>query len=63
MRPKAIDVKPLEDTIDERKKPYKVIINEVEDLNNDGTIDLVDVETLLKNKKNVLTLLINGWYG
>lgn len=51
------DVEPLKDTIDEEKKPYKVIINEVEDLNNDGTIDLVDVETLLKNKKNVLTLL------
>lgn len=51
------DVEPLKDTIDEEKKPYKVIINEVEDLNNDGTIDLVDVEMLLKNKKNVLTLL------
>jgi hypothetical protein len=51
------DVEPLKDTIDEEKKPYKVIINEVEDLNNDGIIDLVDVETLLKNKKNVLTLL------
>jgi len=51
------DVKPLEDTIDERKKPYKVIINEVEDIDKDCAIDLVDIETLLKNKKNVLTLI------
>ena len=40
-----------------KKKPYKVIITEVTDENNDGRIDLADVEYLLKNKKNVLTLL------
>lgn len=39
------------------KKPYKVEITEVKDENNDGAIDLADVEFLIKNKKNVLTLL------
>ena len=39
------------------KKPYKVIITKVEDENGDGRVDLSDVEYLLKNKKNVLTLL------
>ena len=38
-------------------KPYKIEINEVIDINNDGAIDLSDVETLIKNKKNVLSLL------
>lgn len=41
------------------RKPYKIEINEVTDLNNDGAIDLSDVEYLIKNKKNILTLL-NG---
>lgn len=41
------------------KKPYKIEILEVEDINGDSTIDLTDVECLLRNKKNVLTLL-NG---
>lgn len=40
-----------------RSKPYKVEITEVTDENGDGRIDLADVEYLLKNKKNVLTLL------
>lgn len=39
------------------RHPYKIEINEVEDYNNDGATDLADVEYLLKNKKNVLTLL------
>ena len=39
------------------KHCYKIEINEVIDLNNDGAIDLIDVQTLIKNKKNVLTLL------
>lgn len=39
------------------QKPYKVIITEVKDENRDGRIDLADVEYLIKNKKNVLTLL------
>jgi len=37
--------------------PYKVEIVEVTDINKDGAIDLLDVELLLKNKKNVITLL------
>lgn len=41
------------------RKPYKVEITEVTDENKDGRIDLADVEYLLKNKKNFLTLL-NG---
>lgn len=39
------------------KKPYKVEITEVADWNGDGRVDLADVEYLLKNRKNVLTLL------
>jgi len=39
------------------KKPYKVIISKVEDENGDGRVDLADVEYLLRNKRNVLTLL------
>ena len=40
-----------------RKKPYKIEISDVADENNDGRIDLSDVEYLLKNRKNALTLL------
>ena len=39
------------------KIPYKIVINEVTDVNGDGRIDLADVEWLIKNKKNVLTKL------
>lgn len=39
------------------RNPYKIEITEVVDENNDGAIDLTDVEYLLKNKKNTLTLL------
>lgn len=39
------------------KHPYKVEITEVTDENGDGCVDLADVKYLLKNKKNVLTLL------
>lgn len=35
----------------------KIEINEVNDINNDGSIDLSDVDYLLKNSKNTLTLL------
>ena len=41
----------------EEKHPYKIEITEVRDENGDGAIDLTDVEYLLKNRKNVLTLL------
>ena len=36
---------------------YRVEITEVPDMNGDGATDLVDVELLLKQKRNVLTLL------
>lgn len=39
------------------RKPYKVEITEVTDENQDGRVDLSDVEYLLKNHRNVLTLL------
>lgn len=39
------------------KQPYKIEITEVTDENNDGRTDLADVEYLLRNRKNALTLL------
>lgn len=39
------------------RKPYKVEITEVTDENGDGRIDLADVEYLMRNKKNAMTLL------
>lgn len=39
------------------RQPYRVVINEVRDLNGDGRTDLADVEYLLKNQKNTLSLL------
>lgn len=41
----------------QEKKAFKVEINEVEDFNGDGAIDLLDVEFLIKKRKNVLTML------
>lgn len=38
-------------------KPYKVEITEVTDENGDGRIDLADVEYLMQNKRNTMTLL------
>lgn len=43
----------------EGKRAYKIEITEVDDLNNDGAVDLADVEYLLKNNRNTLTYL-NG---
>ncbi|MBQ3013845.1 MAG: adenine-specific methyltransferase EcoRI family protein [Clostridia bacterium] len=40
-----------------QKFPYKIEITEVIDANGDGAIDLTDVEYLLRNKKNSLSLL------
>lgn len=40
-----------------KKKPYKIEISEVTDENQDGRVDLADVEYLLRNRKNALTLL------
>lgn len=39
------------------KQPYKIEITEVLDYNADGAVDLSDVEYLLKNKKNTLSIL------
>ena len=40
-----------------KKEPMKIEINEVKDNNNDGAINLSDVEWLLKNDKNIATPL------
>ena len=39
------------------RKPHKIVITEVTDVNNDGAVDIADVEWLIKNDKNVLSLL------
>ena len=52
------DIKPTEENTP-KKFPYKIEITEVVDVNGDGAIDLTDVEYLLRNKKNTLSLL-NG---
>jgi len=41
----------------EPREPYKVVIREVPDLNNDGAIDLLDVEYLLRHDANVMVPL------
>ncbi len=41
----------------EAKQPYKIEITEIRDENADGAVDLTDVQYLLKNRKNTLTLL------
>ncbi len=51
------DVKSLDVKSTDAKHPYKIEITEVKDENADGAVDLADVEYLLKNKKNALTLL------
>ena len=49
------------DFTDEPKKiAYKVEITEVKDLNGDGAVDLSDVQYLLKNDKNVCSILRTG---
>ena len=50
----------LFDLLDENnneRTAFKIEITEVPDLNNDGAVDLSDVEQLLKSKKNILTKL------
>ena len=42
---------------EEKKVAYKVEITEVSDVNGDGAVDLADVEYLIKNDKNVLSVL------
>lgn len=46
----------IEDT-EPKKIAYKVEITEVQDYNGDGAVNLVDVQYLIQNDKNVLTLL------
>ena len=46
-----------EEKTGEKKKAHKIEITEVSDLNGDGAVDLSDVELLIKNRKNTLTLL------
>jgi len=47
-------------TDEPRKVAYKVVISEVKDLNGDGAVDLSDVRYLLKNDKNVISILRTG---
>ena len=47
-------------TEEPKKIAYKVEITEVRDLNGDGAVDLSDVQYLLKNDKNVLSILKTG---
>ena len=47
----------FQDLMDTGRNAYKIEISSVEDLNNDGSVDLSDVEILLKNKANVMTKL------
>lgn len=51
------EIDSIKDKITAEKMPHKIEITEVTDANNDGAIDLSDVEYLLKNKKNALILL------
>lgn len=53
------DVSNLHGKCSNSKQAYKIIITEVSDENSDGAVDLADVEYLLKNGNNTLTLL-NG---
>lgn len=40
-----------------KRKPYKIEITEVTDMDGDGAVDMVDVELLLKSNNNNLTIL------
>lgn len=51
------DVKNIVESKSTERVPYKIEITEVPDSNEDGAIDLADVEYLIKNKKNILTIL------
>ena len=51
------DVVNVKEIATENRQPHKIEITEVPDMNEDGAIGLADVEILLKNKKNALTLL------
>ena len=45
------------ETPTQKRKPYKADVTELKDLNNDGAVDLADVEYLLKNDEKVVSIL------
>lgn len=47
----------FDDELYTEKRAYKVVINEVSDVNGDGAYDLADVKLLLKNPKNTIERL------
>ncbi|MCR4612435.1 MAG: adenine-specific methyltransferase EcoRI family protein [Bacteroidaceae bacterium] len=47
----------FDDEGEDKRIAYKVEITEVKDVNGDGVVNLADVQYLLQNDKNVLTLL------
>ncbi len=49
-----IDGLEMKHIVDSTNKAYKIVINEVQDENGDGAIDLADVEYLISNDKNTL---------
>lgn len=51
------DVKCIKETNHNTRRPYKIEISEVTDDNADGAVDLADIERLIKNGKNTLSLL------
>ena len=51
------DVNTFETTPVSDRVPYKIEISEVNDFNEDGAVDWADIEYLLKNHKNTLTIL------
>lgn len=51
------DVEALEDTPDDGRAPYKIEISHVEDHTGDGAVGIADVEWLIKNKGNTLSIL------
>jgi len=51
------DVDDMKSKTNDAKHSYKIEITEVTDENSDGAFDLTDVEYLLKNRENALTLL------
>lgn len=52
-----LDVKNVQLKNGDARLPYKIEISEVHDENGDGAVGLADVEVLLKNGNNALTLL------
>lgn len=51
------DVKCIKESNRNTRRPYKIEISEVKDDNADGAVDLSDIEQLIKNGNNTLSLL------